>query len=248
VAVGKAKPEWSLSRMGVSLRCNASAPAVVRRLNARNVRRKNPCSGRPEAHPNWIAPPIVHDVLRSPGQPLDKAARSFFEPRFGHDFSQVRVHADHTAAASAKAVHALAYTVGSNVVFGAGHYAPTSGEGRRLLAHELTHVVQQGTAGQDLQKLALDSNLDGPSEREAESNSRTVVSGGSVSVPPQLTYPKLQRQPDPLLTADAAGGCGVCYRGDVKAIGRDAHELIQAEFRAKYSPFLETNRPLCDSG
>lgn len=92
------------------------------------------------------APPIVHEVLRSPGHALDASARSFMEPRFGHDFSKVRVHTDATAAESAQAVGARAYTVGSNVVFGAGQYGPGTQEGQRLLGHELTHVVQQGPA------------------------------------------------------------------------------------------------------
>jgi hypothetical protein len=88
-------------------------------------------------------PPIVHDVLRSSGQRLDPATRAFMEPRFGLDFNRVRVHTDAKAADSARAVHALAYTVGNDVVFGTGQYAPGSSEGRRLLAHELSHVVQQ---------------------------------------------------------------------------------------------------------
>jgi len=90
------------------------------------------------------APPSVHEVLRSSGQPLDPPTRAFFEPRFGHDFSRVRVHADAEAAKSASAVDALAYTVGEHIVFKAGRYDPLSMEGRRLLAHELTHVLQQG--------------------------------------------------------------------------------------------------------
>lgn len=90
------------------------------------------------------APPIVHNVLNSPGQPLDAATRTFFEPRFGYDFGRVRVHADTKAAESAKAVNALAYTVGHDLVFGAGRYAPKAGQGKRLMAHELTHVIQQG--------------------------------------------------------------------------------------------------------
>src|SRR5205823_4289951 len=88
-------------------------------------------------------PPIVHEVINAPGQPLDSATRAFMEPRFGHDFSGVRVHANSRAAASARAVNALAYTVGRDVVFGVGRYEPTTSAGRRLLAHELTHVVQQ---------------------------------------------------------------------------------------------------------
>ena len=145
------------------------------------------------------APPIVHEVLRSPGQPLDARTRAFMEPRFGHnfgwvrvhavpqmaspevqlgkpgdryeqeanrvagevmrtphagmangatrrggyDFGRVRVHTDAKADESARAVNALAYTVGSDVVFAAGRYAPGTPEGRRLLAHELAHVAQQ---------------------------------------------------------------------------------------------------------
>lgn len=89
------------------------------------------------------APPIVHEVLRSPGQPLDAATRSFMEPRFGHDFSRVRVQTDAKAAESARAVNALAYTSMNNIVFDTGRYAPGTQEGRRLLAHELTHVIQQ---------------------------------------------------------------------------------------------------------
>lgn len=88
------------------------------------------------------APPVVHEALASPGQPLDAATRAFMEPRFGRDFSQVRVHADTNAAKSAKAVQASAYTVGQHVVFGS-EYRPRTSKGRCLLAHELAHVAQQ---------------------------------------------------------------------------------------------------------
>jgi hypothetical protein len=90
-----------------------------------------------------ILAPIVHDVLRSPGQPLDPAARAFFEPRFGFDFSRVRIHHDHDAAESARAVGASAYTASNHVVFGAGRSPLETPGGNRLLAHELTHVMQQ---------------------------------------------------------------------------------------------------------
>jgi hypothetical protein len=93
-------------------------------------------------------PPIVHEVLSSPGQPLDAATRAFFEPRLGHDFGGVRVHTGAVAEQSAQDVNAHAYAVGHDIVFGAGRYAPGTHEGRRLLAHELTHVVQQGAFGQ----------------------------------------------------------------------------------------------------
>jgi hypothetical protein len=85
----------------------------------------------------------IDQVLRSPGQRLDDATRGYFEPRFGQDFSSVRVHSDARSAESAQAVRASAYTVGQNIVFGAGAYDPGSASGRRLLAHELVHTLQQ---------------------------------------------------------------------------------------------------------
>ena len=96
------------------------------------------------------AAPIVQEVVCASGQPLDAATRSFMEPRFGHDFSRVRVHADAKAAESARTMNALAYTVGHDMVFGAGQYVPETSEGRRLVAHELTHVLQQTTPSTQL--------------------------------------------------------------------------------------------------
>ena len=89
------------------------------------------------------APATVHEVLRSPGRQLDRSSQGFFERRFGHDFSQVRVHVGTPASAATAAVKARAFTAGSDIAFGRGQYAPSTTEGRRLLAHELAHVVQQ---------------------------------------------------------------------------------------------------------
>lgn len=86
---------------------------------------------------------VVEDALASVGEPLDHADRAFMEPRFHHDFSSVRVHRDARADASARAVGALAYTVGDDIVFREGSFAPKTTAGKELLAHELTHVVQQ---------------------------------------------------------------------------------------------------------
>ena len=88
--------------------------------------------------------PLIQSVLSSSGQPLDAATRSFMEPRFGQDFSGVGVHTDGQAAESARALQAKAYTYGSDIVFDSGEYSPDTHEGKMLLAHELTHVVQQG--------------------------------------------------------------------------------------------------------
>ncbi len=99
------------------------------------------------------APAIVDQVLQSSGEPLDRATRVFMEQRFGFDFSQVRIHADQRAAQSARAVGAQAYTVGRQIAFDTSRYAPGTQAGRELLAHELTHVVQQGgTASPSLQR------------------------------------------------------------------------------------------------
>ena len=92
-------------------------------------------------------PPVVDEVLRSSGQGLDREASLFFGPRFGQDFARVRVHTDAKAAESARALNAKAYTVGQDVVFAAGQYQPATTSGRQLIAHELTHVVQQSAAG-----------------------------------------------------------------------------------------------------
>jgi Domain of unknown function (DUF4157) len=114
-----------------------------------------------------LAPPIFHEVLRSPGHPLDAVTRTVMEPHLNHNFSRVRVHTDTSAAASASAVNALAYTIGNNVVFGEGQYAPGTTAGKQLIAHELTHVVQQNSASPEPQtKLAIGATND-PAEQEA---------------------------------------------------------------------------------
>ncbi|MDB4950966.1 MAG: hypothetical protein JWM27_3615, partial [Gemmatimonadetes bacterium] len=129
------------------------------------------------------APAVVHDVLRSPGQPLDAGTRAYMEPRFGHSFADVRVHADGAAADSARAVGARAYAVGSNVVFGGGAYAPGSTEGRRLIAHELAHVVQQSasTASPPTVSRSLEVGaVDAPEEREADAAAQVVSAGRAI--------------------------------------------------------------------
>ena len=141
-------------------------------------------------------PPVVHEVLRSSGQPLDTNARAFMEPRFGHDFSRVRVHTGEKAAESARAVNALAYTVGRDVVFDTGQYAPATDAGRRLIAHELTHVVQQGnSAGGHASTVSRPSD---PHEREAaEVSERLTRMPASASEPPSFdgsASSALQRQ------------------------------------------------------
>jgi hypothetical protein len=109
-------------------------------------------------------PSVVGEVLQSPGQRLDGDTRSFMESRLGHDFSQVRVHTDTKAARSAQAVDAEAYTVAQDIVFGAGRFQPGVPAGQQLLAHELTHVMQQNSA----QPVSSDLRIDPDPQLEAQ--------------------------------------------------------------------------------
>jgi uncharacterized protein DUF4157 len=124
-------------------------------------------------------PAIVHEVLRSPGDALDRETRAFFEPGFNADFSDVRVHTDAKAAESARAVNARAYAVGRDVVFDTGQYAPQTQAGRRLLAHELVHTVQSPAAISP----SLDiGRVDDPAEYAADLAADAVMSGERLSL------------------------------------------------------------------
>ncbi len=141
-----------------------------------------------------VAPPIVHEVLRSPGRPLDDQTRGFMESRFGHDFSGVRVHSDGRAAESARAVNALAYTVGNHLAFDSGQYAPGTSGGRGLLAHELAHVVQQGSGAAALQRAIRVGSPADEHERRADQAAAAVMGGRSAAVMPTGTAHTLQRR------------------------------------------------------
>jgi hypothetical protein len=139
-------------------------------------------------------PHIVHEVLRSPGQPLDAQTRAFMEPRFGRDFSQVRIHADVKAAESARAVNALAYTMGRNMVFDKGQYVPYTRAGKKLMAHELTHVVQQDSVP-FFQPSSISSGIS-PLERAARENAEALDSDGAMQLDTDASF-ALHRQPAP---------------------------------------------------
>jgi len=123
------------------------------------------------------APPIVHEVLRSPGHPLDPSARAFFEPRFGLDLGHVRLHDDAQAALSARAVGARAFTVGGHIIF-ADNVDTVSESGRRLLAHELAHTIQPSAASDEAQHLPQSPTGSGASSQIR--GDRTTRHAGSV--------------------------------------------------------------------
>lgn len=177
-------------------------------------------------------PAIVQKVLQSPGQPLDAQTRTFMKPRLGHDFSRIQIHTDALAEESAESVNALAYTVGSHVVFGRGQYAPHTSRGLGLLTHELVHVLQQqgnsqaNSSAPDLSigesaeaseiapparpKLAM-GHVDDGAEREADRTAEFVMSEPAtrettplVSLSSAGSEPLLQRE-TPRSTTPATG-------------------------------------------
>ncbi|WP_263352929.1 eCIS core domain-containing protein [Acidicapsa acidisoli] len=145
------------------------------------------------------APRIVHEVLRSPGEALDAPTRSFMESRFGRDFSRVRVHSDELAAESARSVNAAAYTVGSKLVFDRGQYASRTHEGRKLIAHELAHVVQQSSGTVQAAGDLRVGDSDSPQERAADNTSSWIMQSHGASGESLLSGSAdraiLQRQP-----------------------------------------------------
>lgn len=200
----------ALLRAPPGLRSEAGIPAVLRRCACGGE--CDECRKKQEGtlHRSAIttgpafAPPIVHQVLSEPGQPLDGSTRGLMESHFGHDFSRVRVHTGDQASASAAAVAARAYAVGPDLVFGEGEWAPNSRRGQRLLAHELTHVVQQGTrtTTATLPIGAVDATEEAEAER-AEQGIAQGRRGGSPS-------PVLRRQPKPSGTQPQAQPTGHC--------------------------------------
>ena len=126
-------------------------------------------------------PQIVNEVLRSPGQPLDLPTRAMMEDRFAHDFSSIRIYTDPQAAKSAKAVNALAYTVGQRIVFGAGQYAPHSIQGKGLLVHELVHTIQQRSTNPSIHPITEIAPPNDSLENEANKVAKAVIQDASLT-------------------------------------------------------------------
>lgn len=116
--------------------------------------------------------------LRGSGQPLAKHERDFFESSFGHDFASIRVHADENAARVAAAINARAFTFGNDIAFSAGGYKPETTHGKRLLAHELTHIIQQTNINVPRKQVTGATTPNHTAEREANSVAKAVSCGG----------------------------------------------------------------------
>jgi len=186
----------------------------------------------------YAAPASVDSVLASPGMPLEPALRQVMGQRFGHDFSRVRVHFDEAAEQSAREVKANAYTVGHDMVFGAGRFVPGTHEGRRLIAHELTHVVQQSGAdgkrtgqGNEKRNLSLIPFLEPATQSVARDYCAPAIFRGRKLA--------LQRQADPASpdssdTIDVVPGEDMTEKNQkVVAFATKASQVLSGSLQAK---------------
>lgn len=172
-----------------------SVHARIKKLRSMDVdkRAQIQCKSTVEAAASSRTVPVA-DVLGAPGHTLGESVRGFMEPRFGFDFSRVRVHTDPAAARLAEMLDALAYTVGPHVVFAPGRYEPHTSAGLRLLAHELAHVVQQSTGstvGRENLEISPPSDA---AEQEADVAAARVVANARSGELSARTGPVLQRQ------------------------------------------------------
>lgn len=143
---------------------------------------------------------VAARALQRPGSPLSTQLRGFFEPRFGHDLGRIRVHTDHDAVAAARALGAAAFTAGRHVAFGANRYDPDTPAGRRLLAHELAHVIQQRGDNTPSHQLASSiGDQSDPAERAADAAAVAALqpSNRPVHVAPVPAPGVIRRTPDP---------------------------------------------------
>ena len=206
----------------------------------KNVLQRAVVNSAPDAVPS-----IVHEVLRSPGQSLDRETRAFMEPRFGHDFSRVRVHTDSKASESERAVNALAYTVGHDVVFGQGQFAPATISGKHLIAHELTHVAQKGNNEHSPEMLRIgraNSQLEADADRHSAS-----LGAGFIGAPMIETGQKgslLQRAGAAPIVAAAAGGFllgfGAAFAADYLSMTRARAERYARDLDKLYPGWLSS--------
>ena len=157
------------------------SPAAGKMLEQSNREKRSEPLG-PDSSSN--APGIVEQVLHSVGRPLDPATRAFFEPRLGQDLGHIRVHTNQEASDSAHSIHALAYTSGRDIAFARDRYSPHTDEGKRLLAHELVHTVQQRARGSSVIQRTPD--LGGVTVSVSHTGTNVPISGAKVHIDQKL--------------------------------------------------------------
>jgi Domain of unknown function (DUF4157) len=187
------------------------------------------------AYPQGTAAPIVGNVLRSAGTPLDQATRQDFESRLDHDFGGVRVHTGTQAAESARALGAAAYTVGRDIVFGEGRFAPNTQAGRRLLAHELTHVTQQNGPN-TLARQTVNTNAGGlPTPTSVQV---VVISGATNDITFYTNQGALRYQLTLFNVSEGEYDAAVTVKGKNVAfdLGENAPEGVRFRFQYKVEP------------
>ena len=224
------KPTQTAALAAVRLRRSCSCGACA---DCKSDKLRRRATGTTQA---GAIPRSVEHVLDGPGQPLDAGTRAFMESRFQHDFSKVRVHAGDDAAASAKSINAHAYATGRHVVFDRGGYAPDTEAGRKLLAHELAHVVQQ--RGDPDRRPTEIGRADDPAEREADAIADRALAGTAsegLLARSTSSMPVLRRQeegqegkPDITWIADEV------YLG-MKGLGTDEERVYRALEQLKHN-------------
>ena len=224
-------------------------PKIEEEEEEEPLQAKASASGIPEVTPDVES--SIHD-LGSRGQPLAHPLRAFFEPRFGQDFSSVRVHTDARAADNARAVNARAFTLGGDVVFGKDQYSPETDKGRRLLAHELTHVVQQGGCEKlGSRDATAAGHFGGPSlERLGQRPAEASPDGAWQSLTAART-PMIQRHPAVVGRLEATvkvrwtNDEGKFYQRVEKAIARSRRfRGVRRAITAFYAPVINFHRRL----
>jgi len=209
------------------------------RKKGNELQRKEDGSGGPGE-----LPASVHQALSSSGQPLDSSVRRWIEPRFNRDFSNVRVHTDGPAAQSARDVNALAYTVGADVVFAQGKYSPETEAGSRLLAHELTHVVQQQQGSVSAQGKTVSEPSDA-AEREADSVAEKIMTGESISIasaPSAAIHAELSDGEKAAVVGSIAGAIGIGFGIAYLAGAFDKETFSDTELRGYLTTLATTRR------
>lgn len=212
---------------------NEEETTVLRRFPADNVQSR-------------VVPPVVNEVVGAPGRPLTRNSRKFMEPRFGRDFSMVRVHDDSRAAESARAVNTEAYTVGNHIVFGSGRNRRDPIYKRLLLAHELTHVVQQGQ--RELQGPITMGSKNDRSEQEAHTAAFKIMGHQDKQV--QIHSSSRQDSPTlqggwPLIVAAVAGvGAGIYAIWAYRCLSALENGLQSATIRFRRRYHQRTNAPV----